>query len=150
MTPTTIIGIDPGWSGGFAFWHAPTKTLQVAKMPDNEFDIWRTLKPYTGIAVALIEGVHAMSSNGCKGNFMLGQNKGALLCALASLDIPVDKVSPVAWQKRLQPLPVGPGKARTERKRMIRDMMRVRYPNVAKQINLATADAVAIMEYAIA
>jgi hypothetical protein len=148
MSAKIQIGIDPGWSGGFAFHDPATRATTIARMPDSEFGIWHLLRPYANKAEATIELVHAMSTNGCKGNFRLGQNWGALRCALEAFGIPKLEVSPMAWMKRLQPLPKGPGKARTERKRIIRDMMRLRYPDLAKQIILDTADAVAILDYA--
>ena len=148
MSAKIQIGIDPGWSGGFAFYYPATKATTIERMPDSEFGIWHLLKPYAKKAEATIEDVHAMSTNGCKGNFRLGQNLGALRCSLEAFSIPMHKISPQAWMKRLQPLPAGPGKQRTERKRKIRDMMRERYPDLAKQIVLDTADAVAILDYA--
>lgn len=138
-----VVGIDPGLGGGIAY-SDHSGILVVSKMPDTELGIWRLIKQIAPDA-AYIELVHAMPTNGCIGNFKLGKNFGALLCALNACGAPVTQVSSVLWQKAFQPLPKGSGKARTARKKAILESVRGRYPG--KGITLATADAVAIWEY---
>ena len=88
-----------------------------------------------------------MPTNGCQGNFKLGNNRGSLVTAIRGQGIVLNEVSAMAWMKRLQPLPKGSGKLRTARKKKIKELMQERYPHL-KVIN-ATADALAILGYGI-
>lgn len=142
----TLIGIDPGWGGGIATL-SPEGAIATFNMPKTELEVWEFFRPLRGKAEAFMELVHAMPVNGCVPNFKLGGNRGALVTAMRALDIDFTEVSPVAWMKRLQPLPKGAGDQRTKRKRRIKEMMAERYPKL--KLTLKTADAVAILDYAI-
>lgn len=115
-------------------------------MPSTELDIWELLKRWAGGRM-VIERVHAMPVNGSIANFRLGENNGSVRTACRAHGIEIDIVSPVLWQKRFVGLPTGKGKARTERKRMIRDQCRERYPALKNKITLQVADAIGILEY---
>ena len=141
-----MIGIDPGWGGGLAVLR-PEGLLELHKMPSTELGIWELLLTFQWDAEAYIELVHAMPTNGCQGNFKLGQNWGALRAAMSSMNIGWTEVSPVVWMKRLQPLPRGNGKERTARKAAIKEKMKANWPSHARLITNATADALAILEY---
>jgi hypothetical protein len=52
-----------------------------------------------GRATAVLEGVHAMPTNGVIGNFVLGIGRGAWEAILASLEIPYVCVDPAAWKR---------------------------------------------------
>lgn len=142
----TLIGIDPGWGGGLAVLR-PEGLLELHKMPSTELGVWELFLKYQWDTEVYIELVHAMPVNGSVANFKLGQNWGALRAAMSSMNIGWTEVAPVVWQKRLQPLPKGPGKARTERKALIKAKMKANWPSHAQLITNATADALAILEY---
>lgn len=99
------------------------------------------------LALAYLENVHASSQNGCKGNWKLSESFACIRSALEVARIPYVLASPQRWMKRLQPLPAGTGKQRTARKAAIKALMKERYPALANKITLATADALAIMDY---
>ena len=151
----TVIGIDPGWSGGIAIHDG--EALSLHKMPETYLKLWELLLPYAGIyvgpndelqhhAVAYVENVHANSQNGCKANWSLSESLTTIRIALQTLCIPINLVSPQAWQKRLQPLPSGPG-SYTARKREVKEKMKQSHPGYERKITNATADALAILEY---
>ncbi len=144
----TVLGIDPGWSGGIAVHSG--QDIRLEKMPPNALELWRFMQQYPG-AQATIELVHAMGKNGCKANFSMGQNQGALRAAMAGAGIIWEEVSPVLWMKRLGELPKGDGAQRTARKNRIKEIMKERHPQLAakRKITNATADALAILEYAL-
>lgn len=149
---TATIGIDPGWSGGIAIMDAE-RGLSLHKMPGDYSGICALLTPYAGLvcinsfeplAHCWLELVHANSQNGCKGNWQLSANFTSVQIALNALAIPFTVVSPQRWMKRLQPLPSGAG-AYAERKRRVKELMKERYPE--QRVTLATADALAILDY---
>lgn len=142
---TTYIGIDPGWSGGFALKKG--KEIRLEKMPKTDLEIWNLLSPMKGRAVAWLEYVHAMGGNGSIANWKLGGNDAILRCVMKVLKIPFHEVKAKEWQAPLQPLPKGGGKERTKRKNVIKAKMIERYPDQHKGIILATADALAILDY---
>lgn len=146
MSSYHLIGVDPGWGGGIAV-SPPDGPVEAHKMPLDELGIWRFFTPFKGCAHVMLELVHAMGTNGCKANFLLGKNKGALIAAFRGLDIVFEEVSPVLWMKRLQPLPRGDGTQRTARKKAIKEIMQARYPHL--KLTNATADAVGILDYSL-
>ena len=114
---TTIIGIDPGLSGGIAVIAPPgmkPRTIQgfiakevlivAVKMPETEKDIFDFLsntKETCGEVFAILENVHAMPKQGVASTWKFGQNYGALRMALIALGIPFETVAPGVWQRRM-------------------------------------------------
>ena len=121
-----ILGVDPGFAGGFALFlpetppHAPnqliamnTPVIEVQFMKNgkknkrHEMDVDRVttiLRPYH-IKYAYIEKVHAMPKQGGTGMFRFGENFGQWTGILSGLGVTVDRrryPTPQAWKKRYE------------------------------------------------
>lgn len=101
-----ILGIDPGASGGVAWWQHDVK-MDCAKMPETERDVYELLESlvnaervsYGGAVVkAYIESVHSMPGQGVASSFKFGRNYGFLRGCLIALEIPFEEVTPMKWQ----------------------------------------------------
>lgn len=109
MTTTTIIGIDPGKSGGIA-WIRDGKPC-VEKMPETIMDLWQLLAGIwneDGTCRAYLEqvqpgGLHRgrEGTMGAKSAFTFGNGFGHLEMALTALAIPFERVTPQKWQGAL-------------------------------------------------
>ena len=108
----TIIGIDPGGSGGIA-WIANGKAC-VEKMPDTLQDLWElidNIRLASQIEVgfhsdnthirAYLEQVHSSPQMGVKSSFTFGNGFGHLEMALTAAGIPFERVRPQVWQKAM-------------------------------------------------
>lgn len=98
----TIIGIDPGLSGGIAI--IAHDGVMAWKMPETEKDLFDALKDMAGgteKVFAILENVHAMPKQGVASTWKFGQNYGALRMALIALGIPFETVAPGVWQRRM-------------------------------------------------
>lgn len=150
----TIVAIDPGKSGGFA-WQRIDGEVQLRAMPD-------TLGDVAGIIGEIIKeagGAHWVHVRleqvggfvrGMEGRqpgsamFSFGMGYGYIQGLCAGLGVRLELVTPQRWQKGLS-LPTG-GK-QDERKRRLKEEAQRRYPGV-KGITLKTCDALLIWEYA--
>ena len=107
----TIIGIDPGKSGGIA-WRHPSGKVQAIKMPDTLADLADLFIDIKGGAApqiwAYLEQVHSGvfaaggRSMGVKSAFTFGQNFGHLEMALSALRVPFVRVRPIEWQSAMK------------------------------------------------
>jgi len=137
----TIIGIDPGKSGGIA-WLPEGLIGRAIKMPETPRDIWDLIdnlaKTYDGSMFAYVEKVHSMPKQGVSSTFKFGYSAGSLEMALVATGIPHDFVAPGVWQRNLGCLSGG-DKNVTKRKaqRLFPDM----------KITHSIADALLIAEY---
>lgn len=119
------IGVDPGLSGAIACYD-PSRNfiraeLRVEDMPTVEVKRGKSLKRELNMAAladilygfdagsphAFVEQVGAMPGQGVTSMFSFGKSYGAVLGALAALEIPVTHVTPQRWKKALS---VRPGK----------------------------------------
>jgi hypothetical protein len=144
----TIIGIDPGKSGGIA-WH-DGKRMRVEKMPETLLDLWYFVdiirrneyatprEPGSHKCKAYIEQVHSSPQMGVKSAFTFGQGFGHLEMALTAAGIPFERVRPQAWQKAMQCLTKGD---KNVSKRRAQEL----FPHL--KITHATSDATLICEY---
>jgi len=136
----TIIGIDPGASGGIA-WITDGKPC-VEKMPDTLQDLWELIENITGAlphkCKAYLEQVHSMPGQGVASSFKFGQGYGALEMALTAAGIPFERVTPQKWQKALGCLTKG---EKNVSKRKAQEL----FPTM--KVTHATADALLIAEY---
>jgi Holliday junction resolvasome RuvABC endonuclease subunit len=139
----TIIGIDPGQSGGIA-WIADGKPC-VEKMPETAKDLWDLLQsitfanhPQNPNCLAYIEQVSSSPQMGVKSAFTFGHGFGQLEMALTAAGIPFVRVRPQAWQKALRCLTGGD---KNVSKRRAQEL----FP--AMKITHATADALLIAEF---
>ncbi len=99
---TSILGIDPGASGGIAL--LSDDAPQAWKMPDTERDIYDLLAEYSreyGPGHAYLEAVHAMPKQGLSSTWKFAQNYGFLRGCLIALEIPFETVTPRKWQQAM-------------------------------------------------
>lgn len=163
----TIIGIDPGMGGAFA-WVEKDEYFAV-KMPDTPRDIAELVEDILVISfdpIAYIEKVHSMPRDGVASSFKFGRNVGVLHGMLAAFGVPMVEVSPQKWQQGMglptknafrtkESIKGGDAPAamrilaqhKAARKRAIKEQMQARYPEL--KVTLKTADALAIMTWAI-
>lgn len=118
-----IIGIDPGLSGAFALLDAgalvgvmdmPVVEIVRNRKHKREIDpaaLAAMLRPIAPGAVAVFERVGAMPKQGVSSMFAFGRSVGMVEGALAALAVPVNYVTPQAWQKAMA-LPSGDGAGR--------------------------------------
>lgn len=111
-TYKTIIGLDPGNSGGFTI--IQDKNIQIFDMPIkkegkgksektvyNKQEIVRLLKPYFGpTTIACIESVFSMTGQGVSSSFAFGKGLGILEGICSALEFDIEMVRPQKWKKR--------------------------------------------------
>jgi len=135
---STIVGIDPGWSGGVAQIGGPDpKAKGFTRM--TETDIVETLEGYLCFAdVCYIEKVHSAPKQGVRSVFKFGHVYGLLRGVILSSRVRVREVSPQKWQRYLGCLTKGD-------KNVTKSMAQRLFPCL--KITHATADALLIAEY---
>lgn len=150
----TIIAIDPGQSGGIAqeinydMNDSMIHTLNVNPMPQTVKDIYRNLwldPPSNHGVTVYIEDVHSMPGQGVASSFKFGRGFGNLEALVIALRYKLIYVRPQVWQKALGLLSKK-GESKTQHKNRIKAFAQQRYPDI--KVTLATADALAILEYA--
>jgi crossover junction endodeoxyribonuclease RuvC len=131
-----LIGIDPGLSGGIAFW--ANEKMGAFPMPKTERDIADVLD---GCAPrkACIEKVHAFPDQGISSTFKFGKNygflRGCLICFKTR-----------KWQREFGLVfPKEMKLTVTEKKNRHKEMAQQLFPDL--KITHATADALLIAEY---
>lgn len=107
----TVLGVDPGAKGAFAFVDERTGALvDVLDMPTITAD-GKTRVTAQAIALliaankpthAYVEKVGARPGQGVSSMFAFGQAVGAVDGVLAALGIPVTYVTPAQWKRELQ------------------------------------------------
>ena len=135
----TIIGIDPGKSGGVALLF-PTGPVAL-KMLETLTDLIEEIESYTHNeeqVTCYIEQVHAMPKQGVSSTFTFGRNFGGIEGVLTALKIRREYVTPQRWQKALGCLSKGD---KNVTKRKAQEL----FPEL--KITHATADALLIAEY---
>jgi hypothetical protein len=141
-----VIGIDPGKSGGIAWWR-PTAHHAAMKMPATERDLADVMKDLAdNDCFAYIEKVHAMPGQGVTSMFTFGQNYGFLRGCLIAHGIPFEEVTPQKWQKEFGLVfPKKMGLTPTEKKNRHKAKAQQLFPHL--KVTHATADALLIAEY---
>ena len=144
----TIIAIDPGASGGFCQFIGD-KAIQAWKftsLSDFVDDLFE-IKADPDLTIELVledvppfAGKNIPSSTG----FKLGKSCGFYEGVARGLRIPCHMVRPQTWQKGLANVA---GQGGQKKKRILKDHASRLYPQLGKQITLATADAVLIGHY---
>lgn len=144
----TIIGIDPGQSGGIA-WIDEKGRVCVEKMPETLADLWELMESITtGFAAfrasnklmfkAYIEQVNSSPQMGVKSAFTFGNGYGHLEMALTAAGIPFERVKPQKWQKAMGCMTKGDKNVTKRRAQEV-------YPQL--KVTHATADALLIATY---
>lgn len=146
-----IIAIDPGASGGIAWYESldiGNKPCAI-KMTDTIGDLKTALQNLRPVKMVFLENVRgAMPGNGVASAAKFAEHIGEIKGLLCGLDIPMDKVSPQTWQKYLGVPADLHGKENSRaRKNWIKARMQERYPNL--KITLATSDALGILTWAL-
>ena len=123
-TPTIVVGVDPGQSGGLAALDAGGVVLATMRMPvirlaRSELDEAAVLAFLDGlggaakIRLVVIEKVHSMPSQSSQSTFTFGYDAGMIRGLARGRDLPVLLVPPQTWMKSvLEGEPKGPRKAR--------------------------------------
>ena len=100
----TIIGIDPGKSGGIAVIDQHGNAY-AEKMPETLQDLFELLNSYSvgydRNCRAYLEQVHSSPQMGVKSAFTFGNGFGHLEMALTACKIPFERIRPQLWQKTL-------------------------------------------------
>lgn len=160
---STIIAIDPGWTGAIIIAdeiedlslvdkpptvRKPFKVLKCPKTVEGMAEIFKNLDQVPHIVY--IERVHTGMFSKIS-NFRLGENYGNWCGVLAGLGIPFQTVTPQAWQKSYQPKRVK-GKKRPasfDIKRVVWKEMKKLYPKMLgkkyRPCESHTADALGIL-----
>lgn len=142
----TVIGIDPGKSGGIA-WIQDGKPC-VEKMPDTAKDLWQLVESISQVfcqlyykkidCKAYIEQVHSSPQMGVVSAFTFGQGFGQLEMALTAAGIPFERVRPQVWQKAMGCMTKGDKNVSKAKAQELFPTMKVTH---------STADALLIAEY---
>lgn len=153
--PRTIIGIDPGASGGIAVLYA-SGSIDVQKMPETERDLWDLLVERKRLADAEVlvvleqvqpgglsrekaEGENGvMHRMGAKSAFTFGRGVGRLEMAVIAAALRVERVRPQVWQKALGCMTKGDKNVSKRRAQELFPLLKVTHWN---------ADALLIAEY---
>lgn len=101
METTSILGIDPGKGGGWAFKDLESGTITVGKMPlvGGEIDVSSLAVLCEPRTIVIIEKVHSMPKQGVSSTFTFGVGYGKLLGMCQTLRVGFDLVSPQTWKK---------------------------------------------------
>ena len=141
----TILGIDPGKSGGIAVckrgliveFHKYPKTIK-----DAYYILYEICNNWSGSQIAYLEQVHAFPTDARSSAFKFGTNYGIWQGLLAANKIETKFIAPQIWMKSLE-LP----KDKVSRKKEIKIIaQRVidKQGLLKKKVTLHTADAVLI------
>ena len=141
----SIIAIDPGASGGFA-WVDRDDIVQAEAMPKGmtaQADRLREIVLDAGIDRIVIERVGTyVPGNSGPAAATFSRHCGHVEAIAYMLGVPADQVAPGVWMKGLGAWP----KDKKERKHAIREAMQRRHPHL--RVTLKTADALGILAYA--
>lgn len=145
------IAIDPGASGGLA-WQDADGQPQSCKMPATEGDVVDLLRSLaiSAPATAYVEKVGGFTGQGQPGSamFTFGRGVGVLHGALLALGVRVIEVTPQKWQGYIG---IGTSKgsvSKTAWKNKLKSEAQRRFPD--QKVTLSTADALLMLEYALA
>lgn len=105
---TLVLGIDPGNSGGIAFYCAETKKLATVSALDSAKPLSDLIKTTNHLVkFAVVEEVGAMTyidkhgekrGQGAAASFSFGKNAGVIEGILTSFEIPIFYVKPAVWK----------------------------------------------------
>lgn len=149
---TTIIGIDPGSSGGLARMD-PFGRVEAVGMPETEREMWDWIRlSQTADVFVVIEQVGGFvpkeDGKGQPGSsmFKFGYGAGMLKGFVIACGCRIEMATPQRWQKSLGI----PSKKKTESKTQWKNRLKQRAEEIFPQlkVTLKTADALLIMEYA--
>ena len=150
-----FLGIDPGKTGGIAWFDDDSRQVHVVKMPATYRDVWRAIAnppgddwlPSTSLR-ACIERATGMikGARGVQGIVSLRESYGACGMALTAADIRFERVAPVVWQRGFGLLRIDKKETDTHKKNRHKQKAQELFPQV--KVTHAIADALLLMEYA--
>lgn len=156
---TTVIGIDPGASGGIA-WNGQGCGVQACGIPKTETERIELLRMilaknqgsrivgYMELVSGYVrpadkEEEDRVNRQPAHQMFQFGRGVGLFVGAMLMAGIAIHEVPPRTWQK---PLFLNlKGRSRVERKRILKDAAQRKFPQL--QVTLRTADALLIHAY---
>ena len=111
----SVLGIDPGLTGALAFnvdgrvsvFDMPVLEIKRGGKTKRELDlpalkdIIRSFYAYNPKGEAWVEKAQAMPKQGTSSMFAYGQSYGAVLGILAAFSIPLTKIHPTVWKKKM-------------------------------------------------
>ena len=148
----TILGVDPGVSGGFSIQHA--KGIAVYPMGKTQGDTLELLRMFDAIAasgskVAIIEEQRGFTKPGQEGMaskmFTFGEGYGFIQGALMMAGWRIELVHPRKWQTALS---LGSAKSHATKslwKGHLKAAAQRLYPGI--RLTLQTCDAILLLEY---
>src|SRR5690606_23950985 len=140
----TIIGIDPGKSGGIAILQGDDVTTH--KIPSTPRDLWNLLCQYEP-ATVWIERVGPTPQMGRSSAYSFGHTVGLIGMACLAAGVRIERVSPTVWQRGVG-IPTSQkklGQGDTEKKNRNKARAQELFPGI--QVIHATADALLLAEY---
>ena len=156
MIPKTIVGIDPGQSGGIAIWQSktPVKAIKMPKKEDikNLSDYFKHLKETNADILVFIEKVQMFMSDSDAENrgkqfrikVMLA-NYEQLKALLVFNGLPFVEVHPMSWQSTLGLR--RKGLKGQDKKRAHKDYAGNCFPEIST--NLWNCDALCLVQFAL-
>ena len=150
MSASSIVGIDPGLSGGIVQLAvdgtSSTVDVSVYKMPTTERDLWDLLEVFRKTSDrVVIENVHSSPQMGVTSAFTFGRGVGGLHMALVGLRYRVDSVTPQKWRRALQCAPATPAQLGKKDTTLTRARAQELFPHI--RITNWNTDALLIAEY---
>ena len=104
----SVWGIDPGINGALVHFNPQEGEIDIHDMPIMEVRGKKTISPNLVAQIlrqhhspAYIERVGAMPGQGVTSMFNFGKGYGIVLGVLAGLEYPINTVTPLEWQKKL-------------------------------------------------
>jgi len=140
----TVIGIDPGLSGGIAVVCGnATAAYRTPETARDLFELLAKLSPGT----AFCEKVNAGPKMGSSAAFKFGQSVGELRMACVAAGLRLEYVTPQKWQKEFGLIVKGRGLGQGDTDKKNRNKARAQelFPGI--KITHAIADALLIAEY---
>ena len=138
-----IVAVDPGLGGGYAHLKQGGGIDLHSYLSESIFIEFLLENP--NITKAVIEDVPTFVSNKTSNSssFKLGYNFGFEVGAVRTRGISLDLVKPKIWQKGIKGLK--PGMGYTQRKRLLADAAKRKYPDL--KVTQKNADALLILDY---
>ncbi len=144
-----IIGIDPGKSGGLAFFDTVLHEVMIHKMPATERDLWDLVNGFCDWdtdVVAYVENPTGSqpTHRGVQGIAKLQYNRGLCVMAVIAAEVRLELVSSGKWQRVFGLY--GKGYAtNTIKKNAHKARAQELFPNI--KVTHAISDALLIAEY---
>lgn len=99
-----IVGIDPGKSGGVAWYCTISKQYGCMPMPDSRRQLYMMLldlRSTYGVIRSVVERVHSMPKQGVASTFTFGKGVGEILGILTALNAEILEPTPQEWKRHV-------------------------------------------------